>query len=121
MSKSVITEASGDRVFAIGDVHGCAMELEALLSHLAKHEGLTSSDLVVFLGDYIDRGPDSKMVIDVLLEFHKTHANTRFLKGNHEDMMLQCLETDDRDIWHTWLSNGGEDTLGSLGVSNRFG
>jgi serine/threonine protein phosphatase 1 len=116
VSKSVITEASGDRVFAIGDVHGCAMELEALLSHLAKHEGLTSSDLVVFLGDYIDRGPDSKMVIDVLLEFHKTHANTRFLKGNHEDMMLDFLGFGGK-LGHAFLYNGGLETVQSYGLS----
>lgn len=117
MASSVVTKASGERVFAIGDVHGCPDELSVLLDHLETEEGITDNDIVVVLGDYIDRGPDSKGVIDRILEFRTKFPNaTRCLKGNHEDMLLDFLGFGGR-LGHAFLYNGGLETMQSYGIS----
>ena len=99
-------------LYAIGDLHGCAKTLDALLDRLA----LTSADRLVFVGDYIDRGPDARGVIDRLLDLEEaswqgTGPVCTFLRGNHDQMMLDHLNgTGDYDLW---LSNGGVFTLES--------
>lgn len=103
------------RLYAIGDLHGCSQELSKLLTHLREIEQLNSKDLVVFIGDYIDRGPDSKGVVDQLLEFKKQFPTTVFLKGNHEDMLLDYLELGGRQ-GVVFLDNGGGDTFSSYGI-----
>lgn len=90
---------------AIGDIHGCSVTLEALLTELAP----TSEDTLIFIGDYIDRGPDSKGVIDLLLAY-KQQQSCIFLRGNHEQMLLDALETGNSALW---LSNGGKETMES--------
>jgi serine/threonine protein phosphatase 1 len=92
-------------LIAIGDVHGCARSLKALLKQL----DVQSDDHLVFVGDYIDRGPDSKGVIDHLLELRETVSCT-FLRGNHEDLFLGWL---DRDEYELFAINGGTTTLES--------
>jgi serine/threonine protein phosphatase 1 len=100
-----------DRLFAIGDVHGNARELEALLTGLRPGRG----DTVAFVGDYVDRGPDSAQVIDLLLDLQRSEAATIFLKGNHEDMALAYLGSPGH--WgEAWLLNGGGATLRSYGL-----
>lgn len=84
----------------IGDIHGC---LEELLQLMEKVQERTQPDKFVFLGDYIDRGPDSKGVVDYLMTLEPEKCV--FLRGNHEDMML----TGDSG----WLMNGGLQTLQS--------
>ena len=85
---------------AIGDVHGNREALDDLLSGLAIE--LQSQDTVVFLGDYIDRGPDSKRCIDRILRFRaETPANVITLLGNHEDSFLRTLEDSRRYSWLT--------------------
>ena len=97
---------------AIGDIHGCHTSLMTMLDLLAP----TSDDLIVTLGDYIDRGPDSKAVIDTLLEFQQTH-HLIHLMGNHEIQMIRALETQqDRNRFLSDLC-GGKDTLDSYGGS----
>ncbi|MTI88248.1 MAG: serine/threonine protein phosphatase [Balneolaceae bacterium] len=98
----------GDNTFvAVGDVHGCALSLERLI---VKMENAWSRNPVyVFLGDYTDRGPDSKGVVDQLIEFNKTHECI-FLRGNHDKMLLDAYEEGD---WRIWLANGGVSTLKS--------
>ena len=59
-----VNEAAGERVYVIGDIHGCVDEPAALLRCLEEGEGVTDNDLVIFLGDYVDRGPDTKGVVD---------------------------------------------------------
>jgi len=113
---SVVTQASGDRIYAIGDIHGCIEEPSILLEHLEKKESLTDDDLVVFLGDYIDRGHNSAQVIDLMIEFKKSHSNTRFLKGNHEDMLLDFLGFGGK-LGQAFLYNGGLETIQSYGLS----
>jgi serine/threonine protein phosphatase 1 len=79
------------RTFAIGDIHG---DLAALQTVFARMPQLVAGDTVVFLGDYLDRGPDSAGVIKWLREFaESTSAKVVFLRGNHEDAWLQIIET----------------------------
>ncbi len=92
-------------LFAIGDIHGCAKTLAALLDRLAP----TPDDHLVFIGDYIDRGPDSKNVIDQLLDL-QTRCQCTFLRGNHEIMMLDYIENNELTLWRI---NGGGSTLDS--------
>lgn len=103
------------RLFVIGDIHGCARELESLLRALP----LARDDTVACVGDYIDRGPDSRVVVDLLLELRRQSGITAvFLKGNHEDMCLAYLGR--RGRWgEAWQLNGGVATLGSYGLSPR--
>ena len=92
MASSVVNEATGKRVFVFGDLHGCSAEPTLILKHLEEKEGLSDDDLVVFVGDYIDRGPDSRGVLDLMIDFKTRFPKTRFLRGNHEDMMLDFLK-----------------------------
>jgi serine/threonine protein phosphatase 1 len=100
------------RLFAIGDIHGCLDELTHLLDALP----LGADDTVAFVGDYIDRGHDSRGVIEHLLGWRtRTPARTVFLKGNHEDMALDFLGLGGQ--WgEVWLRNGGAAALRSYGI-----
>jgi len=104
------------RLFAIGDIHGCADELERLLDAIP----LGADDTIVFVGDYIDRGHDSKGVIEHLLAWRtRTPARTVFLKGNHEDMALDFLGLGGQ--WgEVWLRNGGAAALRSYGIGTEI-
>ncbi|MDE0213233.1 MAG: metallophosphoesterase family protein [Deltaproteobacteria bacterium] len=100
------------KCYVIGDVHGCVDELSALVASLP----LERDDTLVFLGDYIDRGPDSKGVVDHLTEFRRQgEQKTVFLRGNHEDMMLSYMDLSGRH-GDAFLLNGGLATLASYGV-----
>jgi len=108
----------GSRVYAVGDVHGRLDLLQRLLG-LIKADAAPAKSLrktLVYLGDYIDRGPESKGVIDFLLSRPMTAAgfNEIHLMGNHEDILLQFL-ADVRCGPH-WFAYGGMDTLDSYGV-----
>ncbi len=116
MAASQITEASGKRIYAIGDLHGCVDETQVMLQHLEKEEGLTDDDVVIFVGDYIDRGPSSRGVVDVMIDFKRRFPKTRFLKGNHEDMLLDFLGFGGR-MGEAFLYNGGLETIQSYGIS----
>ncbi len=99
------------RLFAIGDIHGCPDELSALLSAIAP----TAGDTVVFVGDYVDRGPSARDVIELVLELERGKAECVFLKGNHEDMMMSFLGLPG-SYGESFLFNGGIATLDSYGV-----
>ena len=99
------------RLFAIGDIHGCPDELSAILKSIAPVAG----DTVVFVGDYVDRGPSSREVIELALELERGDAECVFLKGNHEDMMLSFLGMPG-NYGESFLFNGGIATLDSYGV-----
>lgn len=96
------------RTIAIGDIHGCLAAFDAILAALV----LTSEDTLVLLGDYIDRGPASRGVIDRVLELEK-QCTVAPLMGNHEVMLLDVLHQ--RDDPHMWLRYGGRETLASYG------
>lgn len=93
---------------AIGDIHGCSHSLYAIIKKIEKYEDRQ----FVFVGDYIDRGPDSKRVVDILLEFSK-FRDCVFLRGNHEQMLLDAYASGDLDLW---LMNGGRTTLESYDI-----
>ncbi len=99
-----------DRLIAIGDIHGCSVALDALLAAIEPGP----EDLIVTLGDYVDRGPDSRGVIDRLIELG---GQTRLvcLMGNHEEMMLEVVSGETSH--HQWLKHGGVDTLDSYGFN----
>jgi len=99
------------RSFVVGDIHGCVDELDRLLDHLA----LTQADTIIFLGDYIDRGPSSKGVIERLLRLRRQGPRCVFLKGNHEDMFLAFMGLPGH-YGDSFLYNGGDATLRSYGV-----
>ena len=92
-------------LIAIGDIHGCAKTLEVLLDRLQP----APEDHLVFIGDYIDRGPDSKAVIDRLLTL-RNECQCTFLRGNHEAFMLDYL---DNGTFNLWSANGGVSTVRS--------
>ncbi len=107
-------------MFAVGDIHGCRAELEVMLTALTQSEKLTPADIVLFIGDYVDRGPDSKGVIDLLLGFVQRHPRSIFLKGNHEDMFLSFMGLPGRDGM-AYLMNGGTQCLNSYGLALEDG
>ncbi len=107
---------SAGRSFVIGDVHGCVDEMERLIDALA----LTSNDTVCWLGDYVDRGPDPRRVIDRLIRLRSEGPRCVFLKGNHEDMFLAFLGDSGRH-GDAFLWNGGDATLESYGLDGCSG
>jgi serine/threonine protein phosphatase 1 len=102
----------------MGDVHGCVRELKILWTHILEKASFDNDiDRIIFLGDYIDRGPASKEVVDFCIELQKTVKNTIFLKGNHEDMFLSYMGENGLHGDY-FLQNGGDKTLKSYGHSN---
>ena len=106
-------ELKYERIIAIGDLHGHLEPLTRLLKILDPGD----DDLLIFIGDYVDRGPASRDVVEALIELGSSSRNIVFLKGNHEDMMLGCLGYPAcvNDL-ETWLYNGGGLTLKSYGM-----
>ncbi len=99
------------RLFAIGDIHGCPDELRAILKAIAPAAG----DTIVFVGDYVDRGPSARDVVETALDLEKGPAECVFLKGNHEDMMMSFLGKPG-NYGESFLFNGGIATLDSYGL-----
>lgn len=104
-----------ERIYAIGDIHGCAALLGALLEKIDADSSGRKRRLV-FLGDYVDRGEDSKGVIDRLLAIREREPGSIFLKGNHEQAILDFLDAPDRN--EDWLHWGGDKTLESYGTAD---
>lgn len=104
----------GKITVAIGDIHGCLTELKQLMTELKKHVDVV--DRYVFLGDYVDRGKDSKGVIEYLMTLEGDNV---FLRGNHEDMMLwqspNFAHSGLLNGFTNWMINGGVQTLESYG------
>ncbi len=97
--------------YAISDVHGCAKTFRYLVEEGIK---LQPTDQLFLLGDYIDRGPDSKGVIDFILELRSRGIAVTTLMGNHELMLLESVKS--TKYLPTWLRNGGQATLASFNV-----
>ncbi|ACK66180.1 metallophosphoesterase [Rippkaea orientalis PCC 8801] len=100
------------RTLAISDIHGCSIALETLLETVH----LTPKDTLITLGDYIDKGPDSKGVLDKLINLYKNYRLIP-LKGNHEIKMLQARQSDPDECF--WLEFGGRETLNSYSKLGR--
>ncbi|MEM6692791.1 MAG: metallophosphoesterase family protein [Planctomycetota bacterium] len=98
------------RTFVLGDIHGCDKALRTMLECIAP----ATDDTLIFLGDYIDRGPDSRGVVSQLIDLRQ-FTRTIFLRGNHEVMLCGVMDRgcDDK----LWLRNGGQATVNSYGGS----
>lgn len=113
------------RLIAIGDIHGCLHPLRSLLEEKVLP---TPDDTLVFLGDYIDRGPHSKGVLDYLIGLQQQGYATVFLRGNHEQTLLDALDAEKNlkkglfskpknPLFINWLEGfGGRQTLDSYGL-----
>jgi serine/threonine protein phosphatase 1 len=102
------------KIFAIGDIHGCMLKLDNLMEKLHVN---AREDTLVFIGDYVDRGPDSKGVIDSILEIRQVINNVVCLQGNHEQMFLNYYyEHRDEELF---MHNGGLRTLISYGFMSE--
>src|SRR5262245_21052678 len=108
------------RVYAVGDIHGRADLLQSMLGRiaadLAQHP--CESAVEVFLGDYIDRGPSSREVIDILLSHPPVAGARHCLRGNHEQAMLDFLG--EPGVLADWSRFGGLETLLSYGLNPRL-
>jgi serine/threonine protein phosphatase 1 len=101
------------RLFAISDIHGCFKPFYELIFNTIK---LTKSDHLILLGDYIDRGDQSKEVIDFIIDLHKEGFNISPLAGNHEMMLVDSYY--DQHVLPLWLMNSGMSTLISFGIED---
>src|SRR5436309_2916152 len=104
------------RTYAIGDIHGSLEKLRSLLA-LCERDADGAAMRFAFVGDYIDRGPDSRGVIECLMALQTQH-DVVALMGNHEAMALAAIENS-LDVG-TWLREGGDATLRSFGVANPY-
>ena len=113
----------GMRIYAIGDIHGHRTLLDDLLRRIGDDlHGFKARSEIVFLGDYIDRGPESAAVIDRLIEGPGPADDWVFLKGNHDHFLAHLVSGEDwkpRHYW-TWIDNGGDEALKSWGLPREL-
>jgi len=110
----------GQRIYAVGDIHGCLDRLVALHEMIAEDMAARpiAHTTLMHLGDYVDRGADSAQVIDWLINQPPVPADAIVnLMGNHEFMMLSALAGVDKEAPSHWMTNGGADSLLSWGIS----
>ena len=100
-----------NKIFAIGDIHGCLEKLQTLIQSICADP---QNDTLIFIGDYIDRGNSSSEVVDYVIRLKREYKKVVCLLGNHEHMLIHYLEGLDEDIY---LENGGIATLHSYGIS----
>ena len=103
------------RHLAIGDIHGCIRSLETLLAAVSPRP----DDLLITLGDYVNRGPDSRAVVDRLIRLHRT-GRLVALRGNHEQMMLEARDEGGEKL-SRFLGVGGDRTLASYAAPGDAG
>ncbi len=101
-----------DKLYAIGDIHGCYKTLHKLFSKIAP----SLTDKIVFLGDYIDRGPAIKQTLDFLIGLKQKGYQTEYLLGNHEWFLLNTVQKPSQS--RAWYLNGGMTTLESFGIDS---
>jgi serine/threonine protein phosphatase 1 len=106
------------RLIAIGDIHGRFSKLEGSIEGVIPEK----SDSLVFLGDYIDRGPKSYHVVDYVVKMREEYPHIITLRGNHEDFVLSLFQgNQDKCMRHLWLKlNGGEQTLASYRGAGHY-
>lgn len=110
----------GARIYAIGDVHGMRRELDVLLDRIVADDAGRgdATRTIVFLGDLIDRGPDSAGVVERCRTLQLDGFDVRFLLGNHEEVLLSALDGD-RDALRLFSRIGGRETMRSYGISDE--
>lgn len=110
-----------ETIYAVGDIHGCAKALESVLDAIAADAAGRVRPRVVTLGDYVDRGDDSKGVLDLLIGRAKEDFDLVSLLGNHETFLIDALKgRSDAQTLQSWiLYAGGAETLESYGVDLR--
>lgn len=120
-AKSRASAPANTRVYAVGDIHGCLDQLRALhgliLADRARDAaggGAAARQVLVYLGDYVDRGAESRAVVELLASDPLPGFERVFLRGNHEDFLLRFLERGEDAA--AWMLNGGDATLRSYGV-----
>jgi serine/threonine protein phosphatase 1 len=106
-------QSPNPRRFALSDIHGCRRTFAYMVEEVLK---LNTTDTLYLLGDYIDRGPDSKGVIDYIWQLQATGHNVVCLAGNHETMLLAARIDPYSSDNRLWENNGGRETLLSFGV-----
>ena len=109
------------RVYAIGDVHGCIEELDLLLFLIERDliDHPVNNHRLIFIGDYCDRGPDSRGVINRLMALESKGQPVTFLRGNHDDKLISaCTKIDSRTM-DGFLRYGGAETLASYGFAKQ--
>lgn len=100
--------------FVVGDIHGGCKTFQALLKQINMKHG----DTLYLLGDYVDRGSDSKGVLDTILQLLSDGFDVRPVRGNHDDMMLRTLTGEHDEYSGFWLESWGNVVLKSFGVDN---
>ena len=103
-------------IFAIGDIHGCLNQLVSIHEQILNYKNYKKEeDLLIYIGDYIDRGPKSKQVIDQILQLKNKEIKAVFLMGNHEEMMINFLFNKINNI-KNWLNFGVDQTFRSYDI-----
>ena len=104
------------QVFAVGDIHGCKDLLDIIHRKIIEvSKNKEGEKLLIYLGDYIDRGPHIKDCIQSLIDFRPLDFTIVYLLGNHEQMLLDFIAEKKCSLYY-WLGNGGAETLESYGV-----
>ncbi len=109
----------GMRIYAVGDIHGCLDELRETVAWIDNDLASNPPDdyRIIFVGDYIDRGPCSKGVIGFLMGLDAADEHVICLRGNHDELLSRFFtEKQDFVSWYTSRTMGGDKTLGSFGV-----
>ncbi len=119
-SSSRASVPTGTRVYAIGDSHGCVAQLRALHQAILDDCGAAMIDrrAVVYLGDYVDRGPDTRALLDLLIEAPLPGFESIHLLGNHDLLMRDVLDGSGDSC--LWLGNGGTAALRSYGIDTAI-
>jgi serine/threonine protein phosphatase 1 len=105
-------------IYAISDIHGCYKTLQLLFQQL---ENISADNKYYLLGDYIDRGPDSRKVLDLLMKLNQKNKDVVILRGNHEQMMLDNYNNSSKENFLLWKQNGCEATLLNYDIPTRHG
>ncbi|MDV3457473.1 metallophosphoesterase [Sphingomonas sp. HF-S4] len=111
---------AGQRVYAIGDIHGRLDLLDTLLLRIRSDDASrgAAQSRILFLGDLIDRGPSSAQVVDRALEMASGPGNCQFLLGNHEEVFLKAMDGDPKTLAF-FIRIGGRETILSYGISEQ--
>ena len=102
------------RKIVVGDIHGCSRTFHHLVGEVIK---LTRKDTLILLGDYINKGPDSKGVLDFIIKLKRDGFEVIAMKGNHEELLMNAINNDDKSL-EEWMEKGGDKTLESFGVNS---